>query len=84
MRTTAEPAPYLGPCVCPECGYDDGGELRVVDVYEELCPPIPYRLILAVWGDDPEQHGSLGVQFCPVCDEEFDPTTMRPRLPVAS
>ncbi len=71
----------IGPVKCPSCGWDDGGELRVVDWYDEMYPPIPPpRYTLAVWGDDPERDGCAGLSACPVCDEDFsDPSTMARR-----
>ncbi len=61
-------------CACPECGWDDDGELRIVDWYEECFPPIPApRYTLAVWGDGEEQHHAAGVTLCPLCDSELSP-----------
>lgn len=75
-------ATYTGPCACPECGFDDRGDLHVVDWYDELHPPIPplRHPTLTIWGDDPEMHGSTGMTYCPVCETEWDAATMTPRV----
>lgn len=70
----------LGSVACPECGWDDHGDLRIVDWYGEIYPPIPPPTnTLAIWGDDPERDGALGLTSCPQCDEEFDVERMRRR-----
>ncbi len=80
MNSANFPA-LIGPVKCRACGWDDDGELRVVDAREELVPVwVPAGPMLAVWGDDPREHTPRGLALCPVCDEDFsDPSTMERR-----
>ena len=79
-RNGANMAHLLGPVACPGCGWDDGGDLRIVDWYDECYPPIPPpRDTLAIWGDDPERDRVHGLLSCPLCDEPFEPEAMARR-----
>lgn len=75
----------IGPVKCPSCGWDDEGELRIVNLREE-CPFrwVPAHRKLTVWGGDPREHTSYdtsyGITLCPACDEDFsDPAAMARR-----
>jgi hypothetical protein len=59
------------PAKCPECGWDAGGELEVVDRYATDWPPIPWCDLREVVAD-PEQGGLCE---CPECGAGLDPDT---------
>lgn len=63
------------PAACPECGWDAGGELEVVDRYATDYPPIPYmdlREVVADPGDGP-------VMECRRCGCPLDPDNVAER-----
>jgi hypothetical protein len=76
--------PSLGPCACPRCGWDDGGDLRVRDWYADEYPPIPRPAgsTVVVQGSavaDGEASVTSSLDECGECGYELNPLNVAPR-----
>lgn len=78
------PAPHelvdlpVGPVACGTCGWDDVGELRLLDVWEHFAPPIPRSAYapFGCWGDEGKPRG-----LCGGCGDDLEPGSVVARPP---
>jgi hypothetical protein len=64
---------------CPSCGFDDDGDLRIVDWYADAHPPGPaHGDTLVIRGAGDELPVTASLDECPCCGEGWEPDIMLP------